>query len=222
MDGTSRCPHCHALTAASAARCAQCGLLVREKHPRDPDTPITCPACGTQAEFAYLGDIQIDLCPGCDGVWFDDGELTALPGKVSDRELAKGAVEFLTGLPPVAGHTRRSSYLQCPVCASHLAPRNYCEASGILTDRCDGCGTWVDHDNLIKILNLISSAQLADVNRRAAQLRREQRPADVMVGRPWPSTMGMDNTTPVPIPPSSELRVAAGLVGILLDVLGFF
>lgn len=40
-----------------------------------------CPLCGRvlkEAELKQVPGLRIDLCPECDGVWFDDGELRAL------------------------------------------------------------------------------------------------------------------------------------------------
>jgi Zn-finger nucleic acid-binding protein len=174
MVSRTCCPHCQGPNAEGVARCAHCGLLVKRRRPRDEGSPVVCPACGSPSEFACLAGIQVDLCPRCKGVWFDDRELAELPANLSNVDLAKAAAEFLLSLPPAARRRKRPAYLVCPVCAGHLAPRNFREVSGILTDRCDGCGTWVDHVNVLKILRLIASQQLDDVDRRAAWQRQER------------------------------------------------
>jgi Zn-finger nucleic acid-binding protein len=223
MAATIPCPHCGGLTSAESARCARCGWLVQERTARHPDAPIVCPACNSPTEFAWLAGIQIDLCSGCKGVWFDDGELADLPRKVTDLELARGAAELFAGLPPATTVPPRASYLVCPVCARHLAPRNYREVSGILTDRCDGCGTWVDHANLIKILKLIASKQLADVERRRTQMGSPIRRTGEVSGRllpgaetpHWTPEMNRDAA------PSTQGTVFV-TVYLLLEILGMF
>ena len=223
MVATLHCPHCGGLTAAAAARCAQCGWLVKPRPSRNPETPILCPACSSPAEFAWLAGIQIDLCSGCKGVWFDDGELADLPGKVSDEALARGAADFLAGLPPATTIPERPSYLVCPVCAGHMAPRNYREVSGILTDRCDGCGTWVDHGNLVKILKLIASRQLADVDRRRTRPRPQARRTGEITGRVLPAVeLPEEGQAPHDGAAPSTVGTVLETVYILLQILGMF
>ena len=43
-------------------------------------TPKTCPNCQTKMiEVEHRdGDLHIDVCPSCHGVWFDSGELEHL------------------------------------------------------------------------------------------------------------------------------------------------
>ncbi|MGQ9731531.1 MAG: TFIIB-type zinc ribbon-containing protein [Candidatus Zipacnadales bacterium] len=39
---------------------------------------MRCPACAKEIEryeYAYCSKIMLDLCPDCDGIWVDDGEL---------------------------------------------------------------------------------------------------------------------------------------------------
>lgn len=40
-----------------------------------------CPKCGMQLEEIQLGDVRIDKCFGCHGLWLDDGELERISGK---------------------------------------------------------------------------------------------------------------------------------------------
>lgn len=168
--------------------------------------------------------MQIDLCTRCKGVWFDDRELTELPNRLSDRDLAKGAAEFLAGLPTHTAPGKRSSYLVCPLCSGHMAQRNFREVSGILTDRCEGCGTWVDHDNLLKILRLVSSGQLPEVDRRAAEQRRAREANRSRMREPrgrfggWTTPSGLSkDISPARLPPG----ILADTVTLFLVVLGF-
>ena len=34
-----------------------------------------CPKCGAKLEEAVLERVTVDICPGCHGVWMDEGEL---------------------------------------------------------------------------------------------------------------------------------------------------
>ena len=49
----------------------------------DPEVHvIKCPKCGHgMDEISYGGDLLIDRCTGCQGMWFDHGEAEQLKGK---------------------------------------------------------------------------------------------------------------------------------------------
>ena len=51
-----------------------------------------CPKCGTPLQEELLAGTTVDICPGCHGVWLDDGELAKL------TEDTKGLFSFLRGV----------------------------------------------------------------------------------------------------------------------------
>lgn len=42
---------------------------------------MKCPKCGMQLEEMTFGDVRVDKCFTCGGMWLDDGELEALQKK---------------------------------------------------------------------------------------------------------------------------------------------
>jgi len=62
----------------------------------------TCPSCERELErreYGYCSQIAVDACPGCQGVWLDRGELSALEvffegaregAKAGDPGIARG------------------------------------------------------------------------------------------------------------------------------------
>jgi len=36
---------------------------------------MKCPKCGMQLEELAVGDVHVDKCPCCEGIWLDKGEL---------------------------------------------------------------------------------------------------------------------------------------------------
>ena len=42
---------------------------------------MKCPKCGMQLEEIAFGDVHVDKCFGCEGIWLDKGELDILPKK---------------------------------------------------------------------------------------------------------------------------------------------
>jgi len=53
---------------------------------------IECPKCGHgMEEVSYGGDVLIDRCTNCHGLWFDQGEADLLKGKWMGEALDTGA-----------------------------------------------------------------------------------------------------------------------------------
>jgi hypothetical protein len=42
---------------------------------------MKCPKCGMQLEEMAFGDVRVDKCFTCDGIWLDKGELEVIRGK---------------------------------------------------------------------------------------------------------------------------------------------
>lgn len=42
---------------------------------------MKCPKCGMQLEEVSFGNVRIDKCFSCEGMWLDKGELTAIRDK---------------------------------------------------------------------------------------------------------------------------------------------
>jgi len=42
---------------------------------------MKCPKCGMQLEEISLGDVRVDKCFHCQGLWLDAGELEKIPAK---------------------------------------------------------------------------------------------------------------------------------------------
>ncbi|MEN9797271.1 MAG: hypothetical protein RL653_967 [Pseudomonadota bacterium] len=69
-DGTQRCSACH--KPYRGKECPRCG-----------GPPVTCPGCGgTLSTFTCL-EVALDVCPPCQGVLFDPGELRELRTRVA-------------------------------------------------------------------------------------------------------------------------------------------
>lgn len=43
-----------------------------------PPSPFRCPRCGDVCREAYVGDVAVDACTACGGVWLDRFELEEL------------------------------------------------------------------------------------------------------------------------------------------------
>lgn len=103
------------------------------------EKPIECPRCWVEArreEVEIFGpNIEIDVCPKCNGIWLDPGEL----GKILKN---KKMTDYLTK------HigTQSKSKLVCPRCGGLMDIES---ADDIEVDVCLTCrGVWLDAGEL--------------------------------------------------------------------------
>jgi Zn-finger nucleic acid-binding protein len=54
------------------------GILLTKKLGLDSDSPLVCPNCGGLMDGEDAGDVRVDVCLDCKGVWLDAGELERL------------------------------------------------------------------------------------------------------------------------------------------------
>jgi len=98
---------------------------------------ITCPRDEVYAEELIertpAGEILLDLCPECAGVWLDGGELGRLAG---ERNLEI----------QLAARRGRPSEISCPRCTSEMTQKEFL---GIVVEVCILCaGLWLDQAEL--------------------------------------------------------------------------
>jgi uncharacterized protein len=92
------------------------------------------------------GDVEVDECGVCRGIWLDKGELEALQQASAERHLhiddpASDSVE--RSINEVAQLSAKEA--ACPRCSAKMTPRDYGFGSQIVIDTCPaGCGVWLD------------------------------------------------------------------------------
>jgi Zn-finger nucleic acid-binding protein len=204
VAGELGCPHCGAGVAATASRCGYCSaeLLMKacprclsrvfhgHKHCPDcgaeltlaaavePDEARPCPRCAAALRARLVGDIVIDECGACLGVFLDH---VAIKRVVLDR--AQSRAEALLGaLPrnevnalPAAGE---KMYLPCPVCRTVMNRRLFATGTGVIIDVCRTHGTFFDAGELPLIIDFVMNgglerAQIKDIERMRETARRE-------------------------------------------------
>lgn len=111
---------------------------------------MKCPTDQTDLQHqTYEGEIEIDRCPSCDGVWLDQGEL-----EKAQENLTADHSDSLARIGSVAQayeFARQKAKIpsSCPKCASQLQHEEYGYCSQILVDRCPNClGIWLDAGEL--------------------------------------------------------------------------
>ncbi len=118
-----------------------------------------CPRCAAPSlGTTFIGELTLDQCDECEGVWFDPGELRHLldegGGAVQGTELEKSLeTEVVREEEPGGEH------LACPRCRNGLRRYHYGYSSEVLVDGCDaGCGVWLDDGELRKLFRYAAKA----------------------------------------------------------------
>ncbi len=129
---------------------------------------MQCPRCHLPLQAKNMegdGFIVLDVCPRCEGSWFDKGELDRL-----DNSLWTNAeeVEFCR----IGGY--RECYA-CPKCRVGMVILSPFDAKDVVVDRCPTCkGFWLDAEGLEKMQDV---AGLLD-DRKLLDLTHYKRPPD--------------------------------------------
>ena len=115
-----------------------------------------CPRCTKVLEPTDIGQIQLDACGGCGGMWFDDGELTTL-AKTFLEELKALDERFCDRRPEWA---RTDRPVTCPNCAVGLVSHQYRHFPGVTVDACQRCkGVWLDDGEVREICRQVRERQ---------------------------------------------------------------
>lgn len=174
------CPNCMAMVSVHASHCEHCGALLtpRESLPTD----LHCPECkNATLTQSFLGDVSVDQCLRCGGVWLDQQLFDRISSDKETRGQALGVLP--TTSTPHATSNLEVHYRPCPICAQMMNRYNYARISGVIVDGCKRHGLWFDRDELRQVLEFIAGGGLEKSREREiARLDQEQR-AGVQLAR---------------------------------------
>jgi len=129
---------------------------------------MKCPLDGTALVRVTLAGIELDKCPQCDGIWFDQGELE----RIRDARLtdAEELLEKKFGDPSVTEGTT-DGYMRCPRCDDgRLQRSHYTYLNPVKVDRCEQCfGIWLDHGELCSVVG--EKKALEEIEKEPSRLR---------------------------------------------------
>jgi Zn-finger nucleic acid-binding protein len=118
---------------------------------------LACVKCTSILDKARVGDVEVDLCPSCGGLWLDHGEIERIGrGKSEEIERLRGA---LTGAvsPEPASDTTNS----CPACPGQLKE---VVLGPVHVDYCQKChGVFLDKGELDSAVGAVKGSTLRQV-----------------------------------------------------------
>jgi len=161
---------------------------------------INCPKCSSEVlvETPALGNIPLDVCPGCSGIWFEKGELEALL-----KQSQGGAQADLQLIDP------KPEGQNCPACKVKMSHGGLVNPL-LLVDKCETCGgVWLDARELAlvkKLLGLVGGG------------------SEVKVDRPAPAPVAPPARDPklLMIKLAAAVGAVAGLIGVSYEMYLYF
>lgn len=169
------CPRCLSRVFHGHKHCPDCGaeLHVAATAEDQIAVPRPCPRCAAPLHARLVGDIVIDECGACLGLFLDH---VAIKRLIVDRAQAR-ADALLGALPrsevkavPGAG---QKMYLPCPVCHVVMNRRLFAAGTGIIIDVCRTHGTFFDAGELPLVIDFVMAGGLERAERREIERLRE-------------------------------------------------
>lgn len=112
---------------------------------------MNCPVDKTPLlKKIYEDSMEVDVCPSCEGMWLDKGELEKIQDiKINDYSDELKRIPDYVGKSILLAKQKNSPLCNCPVCDTQLERKEYGYSSMILIDSCvNGHGVWLDKGEL--------------------------------------------------------------------------
>jgi len=118
---------------------------------------LTCVKCTSVLDKSKVGDIEVDLCPDCGGLWLDAGEIERLNSAASTEVAA-----LRTALASSSAQAAPSdTTAHCPACSAALRE---VVLGPVGVDVCTGCkGVFLDRGELDQALAAVKGSTLQQV-----------------------------------------------------------
>lgn len=171
------CPRCFARIFHGARHCNQCGAHVEvpaTAHADGTASSRRCPRCETGLLGRLIGDVLLDECPDCHGVFVD---VTALERIIDERRAARADAIFGHAGPPTEDPLPQPEgpiYVRCPDCETMMNRKNFAPGAGIIVDVCRAHGTWFDAKELPRVVDFVMKGGLERAQRKQLDREREE------------------------------------------------
>jgi Zn-finger nucleic acid-binding protein len=178
---TVSCPSCFGMMFLGAKFCSHCGAAA-DRTEVAGETKHFCPRCKTELQSVLVGKTHLEECPRCEGIWADPASLQQV---CADREQQTAVLGMPTSQSAEsAPFEEHIHYIPCPVCKQLMNRVNFDNCSGVVVNVCGQHGTWMDKDELRRIVEFVRAGGLDKA--RQAQIdelkERELRAQSAPVG----------------------------------------
>ena len=127
---------------------------------------LTCVKCTSVLDKARVGDVEVDLCPSCGGLWLDHGEIERI-GRGQPTELDKLRSALGGSAKPEAAS---ESIANCPACPGELKE---VVLGPVRVDYCTKChGVFLDKGELDQAVAAVKGSTLKQVLMLAGQVAK--------------------------------------------------
>lgn len=159
----ANCTSCSAPLSGPSTICEYCGRRndtnlhgIHKYTVARPESERICPRCDIPLQMINLkkGEkFYIERCGQCMGLFFDHNELEALL-ELSVSNVFRIDRKRLDTINKELYHRddTQTHYIKCPVCREFMGRRNFGAKSGVIIDRCNKDGIWLDGGELKRLL----------------------------------------------------------------------
>lgn len=122
-----------------------------------------CPICKTHLRIIEAAGLELDQCPDCHGIWFDQNELRPfIDFALRYRDDIADAHYDPKKLHNAAPGVDEPTY-PCPCCQVEMTKFNYAVDSNVILDRCPECnGLWVERPEIPDIASFLRGNPVHD------------------------------------------------------------
>jgi Zn-finger nucleic acid-binding protein len=179
------CPRCLSRVFHGHKHCPECGAELSLAAMVEPKDDRQCPRCDQQLGGRLVGDIVVDECVACHGLWLDH---VAVKRIVTDRQQAR-AESLLGALPQTLKYEMQPAgrnskmYIKCPVCRVVMNRKLFAAGSGVVVDICRDHGAFFDTGELPRIIEYVMQGGLEKAARKEIDEQRAQAQRDMHAAR---------------------------------------
>ncbi len=215
---TVACPSCFGMVFVGAKFCSHCGSAIsRTEVPAD--VVEKCPRCKVKMDEVVIGKTKLHECAKCEGIWVDTAALQQI---CDDREQQAAVLGMAATLPQDEIPLETSiHYLPCPICNELMNRVNFAHCSHVIVNVCKQHGTWLDRDELRRIVEFIRAGGM-DLARREemAELdhkREDLKMAQMNIGAG--ADIGYDTRS---VPQRNYDDVVSGVASVAINLISAF
>ena len=100
------------------------------------------------------GQVELDQCKGCQGLFFDPGELDTVLDGIEKRAHTVDHIQLrnLVEQETPTDDFEQVAYAPCPDCGKLMNRRSFGQRSGVIVDDCREHGVWLDGGELRRLI----------------------------------------------------------------------